>query len=292
MVIRGFSLIELLFALTITLIVGMIGFELFRQNERVFQTQNQSLEIHQTARALMFQINDEIRRAGQGVPVYASTFDSAPTEAVAVVLSGSDQSHLRIREGYSSVESTVVIPPGDLVIYSPKSIHLANAALFSSTLGTSYPFGRFVYVWGFGNNGCWSWTRAEILSISAAYNILTVIPRQIGEACRTGSDAVHLTQSITMTLEEAASIYWNGGSVWRATAIDTRNPAVPLWSPGTELARNFRELTFTYYDADDNVVPLNTLADRMKVARIDARIRSSSGVEFSMRGYPRNLRLR
>ena len=91
----GFSLLELMFAMTLTLIIGTMGFQLFRQNERVFREQNVLAETQQNMRAVVFQMTDEIRRAGQGVPVYASSFDTLPSEATVAVLSGSDATHLR-----------------------------------------------------------------------------------------------------------------------------------------------------------------------------------------------------
>ena len=80
---KGFSLVELLAALTVTLIVSLAVFELFYSNERIFRDQNMVIEMQQTARAAASQLADELRMAGQGVPVYASTFDNADSESVA-----------------------------------------------------------------------------------------------------------------------------------------------------------------------------------------------------------------
>src|SRR5438094_5353534 len=71
---RGFSLIELLMAMTITVGIGLTVFQLFHRNERVFWDQNLIIEMQQNARAVASQIAEEIRMAGQGVPVYAATF--------------------------------------------------------------------------------------------------------------------------------------------------------------------------------------------------------------------------
>ena len=72
---RGFSLIELLIALLIVLAAGAMTFQLFRENERVIRDQNLIMEMQQTARVVISQIADEIRMAGQGVPIFATTFD-------------------------------------------------------------------------------------------------------------------------------------------------------------------------------------------------------------------------
>src|SRR5215471_19116724 len=179
---KGFSLLELLLALAITLMIGMIGFQLFRQNERTFETQTRVSSVQQNARAVIFQINDDIRRAGQGVPVYAATFDSTPTEPVAALLDGSDTTHLHIRDGYSNVQAEVLTAPANYVLNSAQTISVTDSSSFYNTLGTSSPSGRFVYIWGSGSNSCWSWIRATLVSLSVAARTITVAPQQIGQA--------------------------------------------------------------------------------------------------------------
>ena len=89
---NGFSLIELLVALTVTALVVTMMFQLFHQNERVVRDQTLITEMQQTARVVASQIADEIRMAGQGVPVHPSRFDTVPSEAVAIILSSSNTS--------------------------------------------------------------------------------------------------------------------------------------------------------------------------------------------------------
>src|SRR6476661_1550864 len=108
-----------MFAMTLTLVIGMIGFQLFRQNERVFQQQNATAETQQNVRAVVFQINDEIRKMGQDVPVYAASFDVSPGEATVAVLNGSDATHLRMREGFSNIETTTTQTASDYRLNSP-----------------------------------------------------------------------------------------------------------------------------------------------------------------------------
>src|SRR5262245_51295278 len=108
----------------------MTAFQVFRQYERLFQDQSQDLETQQNLRAVLFQINDGIRRAGQGVPLYAAAGDSGAGENLAVVLAGSDGSHLRIREGYNSVESSVLTTPATYMIGSSRTITVNDALSF------------------------------------------------------------------------------------------------------------------------------------------------------------------
>src|SRR5947208_348647 len=94
---KGFSLVELMFAMTITLGIGMAVIQFFQQNERIFGDQQLILEMQQNARLVVSQIADEIRIAGQGVPIFSSRYDHAGDEALAVVLNGSDSTRLNIR---------------------------------------------------------------------------------------------------------------------------------------------------------------------------------------------------
>jgi hypothetical protein len=121
---------------------------------------------------------------------------------------------------------------------------------------------------------------------------LTLIPRQIGDNCRAAADTVQFTSVHTVSLEEAASIHFSSGSVWRTTATDMTIPAAPSWSASSELGRNVAQLTFAYYDGHDNVVLPQSLSARSSIARIDVTVQTQTGVSLSMRGYPRNLRIR
>src|SRR5438034_8712651 len=104
---KGFSLIELLVALSVTLALGTMMFQLFHQNERVIRDQTLVMEMQQTARVVASQITDEIRMAGQGVPLSAAKFDTAASEAVAVILPSSTSSRIDFRAGLSNVETRI-----------------------------------------------------------------------------------------------------------------------------------------------------------------------------------------
>jgi type II secretory pathway pseudopilin PulG len=280
----GFSLLELMFAMTLTLIIGAMGFQLFRQNERVFREQNALAETQQNVRAMVFQLADEIRRAGQGVPVFASSFDTSPSEATVAVLSGSDATHLRVREGFSNIETRAGQFPSDYSLNGTRNVTVEDGSLFPA--GT----GRFVYIWGSGENGCWSWVRAELISVSTA--AITIVPRQIGESCRTGAGTVRFTNEQIVALEECANVYFSAGSIWRATSTDMTSPSAPLWSAASELGRDLQGLSFTYYDRNGSSVTPASLAERESVARVDVTVRTPSGLSLSARGVPRNLGIR
>src|SRR5258706_12118958 len=101
---RGFSLIELLMALGIAFILTTMMFQLFHQNERVTRDQTLIMEMQQTARIVASQIAEEVRMAGQGIPIEAAGFDSAPSEATVVILRTSTANRIDFRAGLSNVE--------------------------------------------------------------------------------------------------------------------------------------------------------------------------------------------
>src|SRR5262245_37209892 len=106
--VTGFSLLELMISLSLTLGIGLAAIQLFHVRERSFSDQNAMSELKQNARATTVQIADDIRRAGSGVPSFAASGAAAIDEAVAVVLNGSDATHLRLRTSASNVVTSVL----------------------------------------------------------------------------------------------------------------------------------------------------------------------------------------
>src|SRR5215831_16044099 len=168
----GFSLIEMLFAMTILLAVGMMVSSLFQRNAIVVRDQTLIMEMQQTARIVISQIADEVRMAGQGVPVFAGMFDAAPAEAAVPFLKTSTSSRIDFRAGLSNIETVVTTPaPIDVTIGGSRTLAVAD--------GSGVTPGKFVYLWGPGT-GSWTWVRSQVLSSSAAS--MTMLPAQTGSA--------------------------------------------------------------------------------------------------------------
>src|SRR5689334_8263845 len=190
----GFTLIELLVAMTVALVLASMMFQLFHQNERVLRDQTLIMEMQQTARIVISQIADEVRMAGQGVPLYATLLDGAPSEPTAVILGSSGASRIDFRAGLSNIDTTAV-GPAAFSLNTSRSITVVN--------GASFVPGRFVYISGPTATRPWIWLRAELTSVSST--TLTLIPRNAG-----ATDTVfNFTAAPTITLEEAVSIYLN-----------------------------------------------------------------------------------
>ena len=283
----GFSLIELILALTMSLGIGMIVLQMFHQNERVFRDQSLILETQQSARVVISQIADELRMAGQGMPMYASTSDLDSTEATAVILAGSGSSRINFRAGLSSIETTVTAAmPVDFVIGDSRTVSVGAA--------TPFQIGKFVYVTGPGENDTWAWMRAEILQTNAAAKTLTLIPRHAMN--------VRFIDRPIVSLDEAVSFFIASGSIKRATASNLSDQTNPVWSASSEIGRNFRSLQFTYFDKDNTSVTPQSLAERLSISRIDVRVVAETSQtltrggrqEFAltMRTIPRNVQIR
>src|SRR5436309_1996118 len=151
----GFSLIELLIALTIASVLTMMMFQLFHQSERATRDQALIMEMQQTARIVAEQIADEVRMAGQGVPLHAASFDAGPSEATAVILSSSSASRIDFRAGLSNVETGVTSP-------GPLDLSIGVSRILPVEDGTGFSAGKFAYVSGPGSDSAWIWVRAEL----------------------------------------------------------------------------------------------------------------------------------
>jgi len=294
---HGFSLIELLIALFIMLTVGSLLFHLFHHNERVIRDQALIMEMQQTARVVMSQIADEIRMAGQELPVYSSNWDQVMAEATTVILPTSTSSRIDFRAGLSNTDAAVVGSTSlDIALYATRTLTVSDGTAFSTALGTNWPSGKFVYIWGPTSTSTWAWVRAQLINITST--TLMVTPQQSSNMIST----VHFTGFPTVSLEEAVSIFLSAYTVRRATATDLTNPAAPIWSASNDLGRNFQSLSFTYYDKNGAALNPSTLANRNAVARVDIQLAVQTASVLSdgrqpvyslaLRTIPRNLALR
>jgi prepilin-type N-terminal cleavage/methylation domain-containing protein len=264
---KGFSLIELLIALSISVSIAATVFQLFRQNERVYRDQDIITDTQQSARAAVFQIADDLRLAGQGVPVFSASFDAAPDETTTVILGGSGTSRINFRAGISNIESRVVggfpiqLHPSTLTVLT-----LQDARPFSGARG-------YLYLWGQVSSGLWGWSRASLVGVSLASSSLEVTPQQ----------TIQFIGTLTASLEEGVSIFYDAAAktVRRTTATDLSNPLSPTWAPANELAVNVTALSFTYFDRYGQRVTPNTLADRSIVSRVDVSITIQSETSLS-----------
>ena len=287
----GFSLIELMLAMAITSGIGVIVFQLFIQNERVFRDQNLTLEMQQSARAVASMITDEIRIAGQGVPAYSASLDAATTEAVQTFLAGSNASTIVFRAGYrNAIASIQTAPPLSYTVGTSTTVTVDDSTSIDSIVGGNS--NRFLFLWGPTANS-WSWVRAEITAINTGTHVITMTPRQIS-----GQGGTFPLRP-NLGLEEAIAYRISGNAIQRATSGDFSVLTAPALTYST-VGNNFTGLAFTYYDGLNNAVNPNTLAARATVRRVDFTIAArtsevlpSTGnlgtFAVTMKVYPRNV---
>jgi Tfp pilus assembly protein PilW len=280
----GFSLAELMVAMMIALAMSTLLFHLFHQTERVVRDQSLVMEMQQTARVVAAQVADELRMAGQGVPIYPAKFDESASEAVSVILARSTSDRIDFRAELSNVQTSVTTPgPVDLTVGVAQSLSVRDGSAFTA--------GKFAYV---SDESVWM----RGLINYASRTMLTITPREASSSANvvrfSGRPAVHL--------DEAVSIYLIGNSVRHATSSDMTDPANPLWSAANEIGKNVVAMTFTYFDSTGIEVVPGTLNSRLSISRIDIRLTVETATPLSngarpsfslaLRTIPRNVRIR
>ena len=267
---KGFSLVEVLIAMAITVGVGAIVFQLFHQNERLFLDETVREEMQQTARMVISQVGDDIRIAGQGIPPALGD----------VILPGSNGQRLNLRAGFSATESLITTPPPiTVVVGSPITLKVQSTSGFSA--------GKQVLLW---NTDCW--LRATVSSVSGSALSLSLLPTA-GSA-----PTVQFGTAPVIGLDEAVALYFDNTthSVRRTTSSNTTNLANPPWAPANDVGTNVTRLDFLYFDAQGNALTASTPQSRAAISSIEARVgvRAASQPETSLylRVYPRNLQYR
>jgi len=284
---RGFTLLELLISLSITLVIGAAVFQLFQQNERVFHDQNLVTEMQQGARAAIHQAADEIRMAGQGVPVYSESFGETPTEESVSILSGSNATRIHFRAGLAPTATYVIAPkPVVFSLGTPVTVVVDDATgLYDAVGGT--PVGRFVYFWGAAELDRWNWARASIRSITPSTGRVDVTVAATGPIGIAGVAAV-FPASPSMALEEAIALYFDSSSnsMRRTTATSMIDPIRPTWAPANELVASVTQLRFDYFDAAGASITPDSLANRARVVCVDIRLVVRTAQELRNRSRP------
>lgn len=271
----GFSLLELVIAITLTVGTGAVAFQLFHQNERVFRDQILIVEMQQAARMLATQIADDVRLAGQ----------AAPAGVGGVLLPGSGADKINLRESFSAVETQVTTPvPITITQGTPMTLGVEKTSGFSA--------GREIYIWNSAQ-----WLRATVLSVSGPGKSIHFLPKI------PTPDLVFGTPP-SAALDEAVALFHDPGgqSVRRATSTNTSDPEHPQWSPANEVATNVTALSFLYFDEEGMPVEMTSPADGERVALVEARIKVQTAellsdktrpsFALSVRASPRNGQLR
>ena len=286
----GFTLIEMLFAMSITMGIGMIAFQLFIQNENIFQDQNRVLEMQQSTRAVASMITDDLRIAGQGVPIYSQSLDGTPSEATQTFVNGTGSGTVIFRSSVANASATVGgTPPLIYEVGTAATITVDSNLDIFGVIGANDD--RYLFLWG-PTDSSWTWVRARITNSAAV--AVNVTPSHISTGGGTFASLPHLV------VEEAVAYRLNGDDIQRGTSGDWTTVESPTITYST-VGEGFNGLTFTYYDGSNNIVTANTLANRATIRRVDFTLSAETADEMtngstrtyaiSMSIYPRNVAL-
>ena len=289
---RGFSIIELVIAMGITLGLGAVIFTLFLQNTNVFRDQNLILEMQQTARAVASMMADDIRIAGQGTPTFASSMDpSTNVEAGQAFLNGSSASAILFRAGIDNgmaIMDTGPSPP-PYSLAAPTTLNVVDADGIEAIIGANTD--RFLYLWGEVANS-WTWVRARITGINTGADTINVTPTEVAAA------GAGFPTAPTIMLEQAIGYRLVSGNIERGISGDFTTQTAPVMTYQA-VGENFTTMSFAYFDAAGAAVTITDVDDRARIRRVEftlvaqtAEPLPSTGVagtyEITMTVYPRN----
>lgn len=281
-------------AMAITAGMAAIVFNLFLQNQNVFRDQNLILEMQQSARAIASMMADELRMAGQGVPTYAGSMDTASNdESIQTFLNGTNASTIIFRAGISNGAAIVdETPPLTFVDSTSAMIDVDDVSVIASLVGANTD--RFVFLWG-ETELSWTWVRAKIDAINTGADRITMTPSAISANGGTFPGLPNLY------LEEALGYRISSGNIQRGESGDFTTQTAPVMT-WTTIGENFTDLTFTYYDGDDNVIVVSSVDDRADIRRVDFTLAARTSAELPSTGnfgtfeitmtvFPRNVLL-
>lgn len=145
---RGFTLIEVLISIVITMIVMASVFALLTQGQRAFQREPEIADLQQSARTVLDMVSKDILQAGSGLPPEFPAFsningagDAAPTDVIEMIgtfqlagelyldpesVTGFVGDQARMRANTTNFEAASGGVPGDMVIvYNDTTTDLA-----------------------------------------------------------------------------------------------------------------------------------------------------------------------
>jgi type II secretory pathway pseudopilin PulG len=247
----GYSLIELLIAVTVVLAVTGIVAQVFYQSQGVLRDRRQLAELDETLHAIAHLIAADIRRAGQGLPTLAVDAQAVGVDATNAILAGSGSADLRLYTGGTG---------GDTVLTDPTlPTLLANRTVLIHTReDPALVTGDQVFLWGEAGLS-WSWVRARVEQ--------RISPGQFDITPLDFSSEGGLSTS-RPRLSQVDGVSWRraGNSILRGELSnpDPVSPAFREMSAG----ENFTALEFVFFDGSGGVVDPLTPTARPGIRRI------------------------
>jgi hypothetical protein len=265
----GFSLVELLIAMALAVGLTVPMLQLLVQARQVFHDQSLVLEMRQTARAVAARIADDIRRAGQGVPLHAASWAAGTSGSEGVFLEGTGADALRLRLGPAVADGLAAPRPmtfrlgesADLVLREPAGRYLPDEHLF---------------LWG-RSDASWTWVRARVVAFDARSRRLDLLP------VATSPEGGALTSPPVLAPEDAVSYRRVGDSIRRGELMDFSSPE-PRFRESS-VGEGFTRLTFLYYAADGSAVSPDSPEERARILRVEVHIEARTAAPLANGGY-------
>jgi len=263
--VAGYSLIETLVSMALTLVVGGAMVGLLTGGHHVFRDQDLLMEMNQVSRAVASMIVRDLRAAGQAVPVMAGRYEPVPSEAVQVFLPGTEADQVRVRLNLNA-------PEARLSETEPLTFDLLTDTWIQLDAQTLPKPGGFVFLSG-QSNEVWTWLRARVDEVAPPDKLL-VTPVQIS------SEGGFLPSGARVSYESAVSYQLSGGSVRRGEPKDLSSLAEPLFQLSS-LGENFTRLEFSYYDGSGGQLDPRSPVDRSRIRRVDFLLQAETSAPLT-----------
>ena len=256
---QGFTVLELVISTgaLLALLTGVLGF--FSRGQAIFNNERTTLDMVQDTRTAFDRFTDEVRMAGAGLPGYRG------------VISGS-QTSLVVRGDFSNVGSMVVstgtISGGTFPVGSAAGFAVGQTVSMLSVGGATAGHAALAKITAVNAGStpntitvntadAWSLTAGALITDFGAGTMINVIERRTykGITDTKSADLGAITRTVVYESTQTS------GTSIQAEEVVCRNVLTQAGATG---------LSFTYYDASDNVLAFDSdgLVDQSRVAKV------------------------
>jgi len=275
----GFSVIELMISSGCLLAVLSGALWFFSKSQVVYTNERATLDMVQDLRTVFDRFTNELRMAGAGLPGYHGVVSGSATTLI-------------VRGDFSNIEAIVM-----------STSAISGGALPVSTT-TGFAVGQTVSLLDVDGPTAGASALAKITAVDPTASTITLDSADL-LPITSGAQFNNFGPGCILNVVERRTygVITSGdniGFITRATAYeDTRTAGAVIQTQET-IARNVLTpagqigLAFTYYDAADNVVPIDPgtgLADPSKVAKVQVQLNARTAEKDLTSGEYRTLTL-
>lgn len=264
----GYSLIELLLAVSVLLVVTGILIQVFFQTLGVLRDRHQLAELDHSLNAVATLLAADIRRGGQGLPLVAVADQTAGAESTTAVLAGTASDTLRLY--LDTTADTVTTDP------NPPTFQLGQTVRIRTRDSSPLTQGEDIFLWGAAGFS-WTWVRARIEE--------RVSSREFGiTPLYISSEGGLFTAPPRLTRVDGVSWRRSGDSIMRGELSDP-NPLSPAFRE-LSAGEDFTALEFVFFDAFGAAVDPSVPGIRSGIRRVGFLLEGQTS-EALANGQPR-----